>query len=64
MMFRELDATETIKFRDWAQKNYETLSPINPMWHPTVKLECHQINLDAIRQRGQDEQDRCHGHSY
>jgi len=49
MLFRDLDAVETMDFIDWAVDNYQPLTPINPVWHPVVRRECDRINAAYIR---------------
>lgn len=46
MMFRNLNKTETKKFRKWARDNYKPNSEISELWHPVVRNECHAINSE------------------
>ena len=54
MLFRKLDAVETIRFHEWARENYQVLTPINPLWHPAVEEECHQMNTEYLKVRGEE----------
>jgi hypothetical protein len=44
--FRVLSEEETKAFRKWARDNYVISTPINNVWHPIVKEECHKMNRD------------------
>ena len=46
-IFRKLDAEEEEEFREHTRKTYVPHSPINPVWHPVVRDECHKINGEA-----------------
>jgi hypothetical protein len=37
-MFKELTASEEVRFRDWARTNFDG-SEANPLWHPVVRDE-------------------------
>lgn len=44
--FRTLDSSEEAEFRQWARENYEPLSKINTVYHPSVQDECTKINIE------------------
>jgi hypothetical protein len=46
-LFRALSHEEEASFRQWAQANYQPLTPINGTWHPVVQDECRRINQEA-----------------
>ena len=46
-LFRSLPADEEASFRQWAQDNYQPLTPINGTWHPVIQDECCRINQEA-----------------
>jgi len=45
-LFRELNVTNELEFRQWARENYIPGGPINHLWHPTVVDECNIINKE------------------
>jgi len=49
-MYRDLNKTEVLEFKQWARENYEVGSPINSTWHPIVKAECEIMNSEDHRE--------------
>ena len=47
--FRPLGPEQERAFREWARENYKPNDKINIVWHPAVRAECEQINLEATR---------------
>jgi hypothetical protein len=49
MIFRELNATETREFQQWALANYEPGEPIDrELWHPVIVAQCDAINAAPL----------------
>ena len=46
MLWKKLTENEEKQFREWARKNYEPLTAIDGLWHPTVQEECVKINVE------------------
>ena len=46
-MFKDLDSIEEKEFRKWARENYEPLTEIKGVWHPTIQEECAEMNKGA-----------------
>jgi len=53
-MFRKLSPEEEKDFRKWARDNYLPGSAINAVWHPVVRHECEQMNIERTN-GGEDE---------
>ncbi len=49
MTFKTLTIDETKEYRKWAQDNYKPFDVISECWHPIVRMECYQINIDELR---------------
>tara|TARA_Y100000296_G_C5095978_1_gene217381 strand:+ start:642 stop:815 length:174 start_codon:yes stop_codon:yes gene_type:complete len=39
-LFRSLDETEEIEFRQWARDNFKVTDEVKSIWHPVVQDEC------------------------
>ena len=50
-MFRPLTEVEIDQYRFWARGNYVPGSPIDPMWHPVIRVECELMNVLEIQNR-------------
>ena len=46
VQFRDLGADEEAAFRAWARDNYQSNSPIDTLWHPSIQDECSKINAE------------------
>ena len=44
MLFKKLENTEDLEFRQWARENYKPLDPIKGVWHPVIQDECKMMN--------------------
>lgn len=44
IIFKTLTNTEEADYRQWARDNYTPGTPINPLWHPSVRDEAEKIN--------------------
>lgn len=59
MLFRKLNQKEESEFRQWARNNYKPGEPIDQLWHPAVRLECEQMNLEVTQAQPFEPED-CH----
>ncbi len=46
-----LSEEEAAAMRKWARENYIPGTEVNPVFHPEVRKECEQMNLEAIIKR-------------
>jgi hypothetical protein len=46
MWFRKLNKKEELQFRLWARENYQPFTQIDELWHPVVREECLQMNVE------------------
>jgi hypothetical protein len=47
-LFRQLDASEELTFRQWARENYIPYTDIRGIWHPVVQDERRKMNEEAV----------------
>lgn len=49
VLFRDLDHTEELKFREWARNNFNPATDkIDILWHPIIQEECRKILTEYI----------------
>jgi hypothetical protein len=51
MIFRELSPEEEVKFRQWAQKNFDPERKVEEVWHPVIRDEWTKL-LVAMKENG------------
>ena len=47
-MFKQLNASEELSFRNWARENFSLTQEVNPMWHPVVRDEWAKLREQAL----------------
>lgn len=54
--FRKLNNFDESIFRKWARDNYIPGNEIPTVWHPVVRHECEEMNIEQINARAEDEE--------
>ena len=43
-LFKKLSSSEEDEYKQWARDNYEPMTEIKGIWHPSVQAECVEMN--------------------